>query len=77
MAGHLRAGGESRDAAVAAIHKELEPALVADRLAIDQAWSPEMIDEVVRLAVDSCYGVAEPSRVARLPKPPLAEATLG
>lgn len=68
MAGHLRAWGESREGALAAIRQELETACVGDPTA-GETWSPKMLDEVVRLAVDSCYGTADLARAATPPKP--------
>lgn len=69
MAGHLRAWGESRETALTAIRTELEAALAAAQLPAGEAWCPTTIDEVVGLAVDSCYGNADPIRVASPPKP--------
>jgi hypothetical protein len=69
MAGHLRAWGESRENALAAIRQELETAHAGEPAA-GETWSPKVIDEIVRLAVDSCYGSGEqPVRVASPPKP--------
>lgn len=70
MAGHLRAWGESREGALAAIHQELETAFASEQPPNAEVWSPKMLEEVVRLAVDSCYGAGEqPARVPAPPKP--------
>jgi len=61
MAGHLRVWGESRDHAAAAIHRELSRALAGSDPAKPQdAPSPAVVEEIVRLAIDSCYGAAAP-----------------
>jgi hypothetical protein len=70
MAGHLRAWGESREGALAAIRQELETALAGDHLPAGQAWTLKTLDEVVRLAIDSCYGAAEPPARVASPPPP-------
>ena len=59
MAGHLRVWGESRERAAAAIHRELNTALGGNDAPQGQgAPDPAVIAEIVRLAVDSCYGAA-------------------
>jgi len=59
MAGYLRGQGESRERAVAAIQREVG---AASRHGDGAAFSPEITEDIVRLAIDTCYGPPEGPR---------------
>jgi hypothetical protein len=57
MAGHLRGRGESREGALAAVQREVQAVSHRDQRSSEGAvFTPEITDEIVRLAIDTCYG---------------------
>jgi hypothetical protein len=70
MAGYLRGHGEPRERALAAIRREVNAASHRDDGA---EFSPEITDDIVRMAVDTCYGpavVPDPTTAPVLREPP-------